>query len=234
MKFVPLGDSAVVVRLRDELAEPNETLALVLRAWELLRGAALPGVNELTPSYTSVALFFDPVVVASHASEQSPTEWLIKRITDLLRRAKSAQIKSRGKVLEIPVCYEEEFALDLGAIAEHAGISEQEVVQRHSAPEYRVHCIGFTPGFPYLSGLPRELAMPRRPSPRKNVLMGSVAIGGEQTGIYPQASPGGWNVIGRTPRRLFDAQHEPPALLQAGDRVRFRAITRAEFEALSG
>ncbi len=234
MKFVPLGDSALVVRLRDELGKPDETLSLVVRALGILRRAALPGVTELTPSYTSVAIFFDPVIVARQANDRLATEWLIERVTELLRTGKSARGKGGGKLVEIPVCYEGEFALDLSAVAKHAGISEREVVQRHSAAAYRVHCIGFTPGFPYLSGLPRGLALPRQPSPRKNVPMGSVAIGGDQTGIYPQTSPGGWNVIGRTPRRLFDAQRVTPALLQAGDRVRFRAITRAQFETLSG
>jgi inhibitor of KinA len=234
MKFVPLGDSALLVRLRDDWGEPNEALALVRRAWEGLNRAALPGVTELTPSYTSVALFFDPAIVARYAGDEAISEWLIARVAEVLRRTKSAPRKDRGKVLEIPVCYEREFGLDLGAVAEHARVSESEIVQRHTAAEYHVHCLGFMPGFPYLSGLPRELAMPRRTAPRTNVPMGSVAIGGEQTGIYPQTSPGGWNVIGRTPWRLFDVHHEPPALLQMGDRVRFRAIKRAEFEALAG
>ena len=117
-------------------------------------------------------------------------------------------------------------------MAEHAQISTSEVVDLHSAAEYRVSCIGFTPGFPFLSGMPKKLAIPRRETPRKEIPAGSVGIGGAQTGIYPLRSPGGWNLIGRTPLKLFDPTKNPPALLQAGDRVRFRAITREEFDSL--
>jgi inhibitor of KinA len=106
-------------------------------------------------------------------------------------------------------------------------------VDLHSEAEYRVSCIGFVPGFPFLAGLPKELATPRRAAPRKEIPAGSVAIGGAQTGIYPLRSPGGWNLIGRTPLHLFDPEKTPPAFLRAGDRVRFRAITREEFEALA-
>ena len=137
------------------------------------------------------------------------------------------------RAIEVPVCYENEFAPDLGDVAQHAGLSEEEVVRRHSSARYRVNCVGFTPGFPYLSGLPAELATPRRASPRTEIPAGSVAIGGAQTGIYPSKSPGGWNVIGRTPLRLFDHRNEPPAMLRAGDSVRFRQISREEFEQLS-
>jgi inhibitor of KinA len=131
------------------------------------------------------------------------------------------------------VCYEGEFAPDLAEVAHHAGLSPDEVAQRHAAAAYRVGCVGFMPGFPYLTGLPPELATPRRAIPRREVAAGSVAIGGSQTGIYPSVSPGGWNVIGRTPLRLFDVTRQPPALLRAGDAVRFRAISRTEFESLA-
>ena len=133
---------------------------------------------------------------------------------------------------EIPVCYDLEFAIDLERVARHAQISPGEVVTLHGAAQYRVNCIGFTPGFPYLTGLPNKLATPRHAVPRKEIPAGSVAIGGAQAGIYPQKSPGGWNIIGRTPLRLFDPQRDPPALLQTGDQVRFRKITREEFQAL--
>jgi inhibitor of KinA len=134
--------------------------------------------------------------------------------------------------IEVPVCYETEFAPDLDEIARHAGLSRDEIILRHSTVSYRVSCVGFTPGFPYLSGLPPELATPRRASPRKEVPAGAVAIGGTQTGIYPRKSPGGWNIIGRAPLRLFDVERDPPALFQAGDRVRFRRISRDGFDRL--
>ena len=118
-------------------------------------------------------------------------------------------------------------------MAEHTRLSADEVVDLHSRAEYRVACIGFVPGFPFLTGLAKKLATPRRATPRKEISPGSVGIGGPQTGIYPLRSPGGWNLIGRTPLRLFDPQQDPPTLLRAGDRVRFRAITREEFDAES-
>ena len=110
-------------------------------------------------------------------------------------------------------------------------MSPKEVVDLHSGADYHVNCIGFTPGFAYLAGLPEKLTTPRRATPRKEIPAGSVAIGGTQSGIYPLRSPGGWNVIGRTPLRLFEPQKNPPTLLRAGDRLRFRAISRQEFEA---
>ena len=131
--------------------------------------------------------------------------------------------------LEVPVCYDPEFALDLEAVAQHCGFSADEVVTRHAAARYQVRCVGFTPGFPYLSGLPADLATPRRSTPRTVVPAGAVAIAGGQAGIYPLRSPGGWNIIGRTPRCLFDLSREPAALLAPGDRLRFVAITREEF-----
>jgi inhibitor of KinA len=133
-------------------------------------------------------------------------------------------------LIEIPVCYIGDLAPDLEEVARHSRLAPGEVIQRHSAPEYRVQCIGFTPGFPFLSGLPPELSTPRRASPRSKVSAGSVAIGGAQTGIYPLQSPGGWNIIGRTPLALFDVRRDPPVFLQAGDRVRLRPISHEEFE----
>src|SRR5205085_12237626 len=124
------------------------------------------------------------------------------------------------------------FALDLDRVAEHALRSPNEVVNLCSPAQDVANCVGLTPGFPYLTGLPKRLTTPRRATPRKEIPAGSVAIGGMQTGIYPQVSPGGWNVIGRTPLRLFDPQKDPSVLLRMGDRVHLRAITREEFEAL--
>jgi inhibitor of KinA len=135
-------------------------------------------------------------------------------------------------VVEIPVCYEGDFGPDMADVVAHTGRSSNEIVRLHAGANYLVQCVGFTPGFPFLSGLPRELATPRRPTPRTQVPAGSVAIGGRQTGIYPLASPGGWNLIGRTPLRLFDSASPSPVFLQVGDRVRFRAISSVEFDSL--
>ena len=247
MEIVPLGDSALIVRMRERFDDaPEQTLDTVLRAFQQLQNAAIPGVIELTPAYTSVAVFFDPIPVAKEAEEPDKIfDWLATRIraavaAGALSAVASAKADDRGKhrtaiqrsvrLVEIPVCYDSEFALDIDDVARRAAISQSEVVRLHSGAEYCVACIGFVPGFPFLAGLPKELVTPRRDVPRKQIPPGSVGIGGAQTGIYPLRSPGGWNLIGRTPLRLFDPQKNPPALLRAGERVRFRKISRDEFE----
>lgn len=137
-----------------------------------------------------------------------------------------------GREHVIEVCYEERFAPDLGALAGRAGLSVERVIEMHTAAAYRVEVIGFSPGFGYLSGLAPELQAARLDSPRTRVAPGSVGIAGEHTGVYPQATPGGWNLIGRTPRVMFDVRREPAALLAVGDVVRFVAIDAARFEAI--
>jgi inhibitor of KinA len=159
---------------------------------------------------------------------------LAEAISSVLQRnVTRGRIRRERRVVEVPVCYDEEFAPDLSVVAKASGLGLDKVVQLHASAEYRVGFIGFAPGFPYLVGLPPQLATPRRAVPRQMVPAGAVAIGGGQTGIYPSASPGGWNVIGRTPLRLFETTRAEPALLRAGDGVRFHAINRAEFDALS-
>lgn len=233
MKIVSIGDSALIVRLRDNLEQPDQTLALVLQTMEILRKAKLPGVQEITPAFTSVGLYFDPADVSRVSGDESPNEWLSKQITAVLRRRPPKSKLKLTKPIEIPVCYARVFGPDLPLVAEHAGLSEAEVIRRHAAGKFRVQCVGFTGSFPYLSGLPRELTTPRRDIPRKKVPIGSVAIGGPFTGVYAQASPGGWNIIGRTPLRMFDVTRQPAALLQSGDQVRFRSISLEEFNALT-
>ena len=240
MEILPLGDSALIVRVRDRFEDaPDQTLTEVLRTFRRLQDGAIPGVIELAPAYTTVAVFFNPMVVVDAApNPDEALNWLTERVREVLaagadrgRRVRST--KSNARLVEIPVCYDPEFALDLDHVASQAKLTPTKVVDLHSRAEYRVSCIGFVPGFPFLAGLPKELATPRRATPRKEIPAGSVAIGGAQTGIYPLRSPGGWNLIGRTPLQLFDPEKTPPAFLCAGDRVRFRAITREEFEALT-
>jgi antagonist of KipI len=235
MEIVPLGDSALIVRVRDRFEDaPDKTLDTVLDVLHRLEDARIPGVIELTPAYTIVAIFFDPLQVAK--ASKAPDEvfdWLAEQIRVALSSTKAVHGR-RGaadpsRAIEIPVCYDPEFALDIGDVAQRANISPSEVIRLHGAGEYRVACIGFVPGFPFLAGLPKQLSTPRRATPRKKISAGSVGIGGGQTGIYPLRSPGGWNLIGRTPFRLFDPEKNPPTLLRAGDRVHFRAITREKF-----
>ena len=177
-------------------------------------------------------MFFDPILASEGGAPiDSIFDWLTQKIKDVLAHRSSRKLTLPERdLVEIPVCYAADLALDLEEVARHGQLKIDEVIRRHSAAEYRVQCVGFTPGFPFLSGLAVELSTPRRASPRSRVPAGSVAIGGAQTGIYPLQSPGGWNIIGRTPLALFDVQRDPPVLLQAGDRLRFRPISREEFD----
>ena len=233
MDVTPLGDSAVLIRVAENFDDASEgALEQVLAVQRCLSAAKIPGVIELAPAYTTVALFYDPVIsINAGAPPENVLGWIEERIRDALSKSETSSPESvKTSVIEIPVCYDVEFGFDLDEVAQRAGVDRKKVVDLHTGVEYRVHCIGFIGGFPFLGGLPRELATPRRETPRKEVPTGSVGIGGKQTGIYQIKSPGGWNIIGRTPLRLFDPQKNPPGLLRAGDRVRFRPISRDEFD----
>lgn len=182
---------------------------------------------ECVPAYASLLLRFDPAQWGGTDPHQRLHEAVRALLDDTLE---SSDI---GREVIIPVLYGGEFGPDLGDVARHAAIPEQEVIARHGAATYRVAMLGFAPGFPYLLGLDPMLAMPRRADPRLSVAAGSVAIGGLQTGIYPQTLPGGWQLIGRTPLSLFALHAASPSLLQPGDRVRFRAIDQHEYDQLT-
>jgi inhibitor of KinA len=213
-EITPLGDAAFVVRVGDSLGE-------ILVTAHKLEAAQLPGVVEVVPAFASVAVFL-----------QSPEflESCAAAVPAILRvRGRSAKNTRAPRSIEVPVCYDSEFGLDLEAVAQHCDLPPNEVARRHAAARYQVRCVGFTPGFPYLNGLPAALATPRRATPSTSVPAGSVAIGARQSGIYPLRSPGGWNIIGRTPLRLFDLTRQTAALFAPGDRLRFVAISREEF-----
>ncbi len=233
--FQPLGDSAVVVEIEaPATAKAGEFAQVLLMAQHALQRADLPGVIEIAPAYTTLGIFYDPLrIIATGVAPGEVLKWLQERIETILSRTKLAKrTKDRRRVVEIPVCYASEFGPDLADVTAHTGRSADEIIRLHAGADYLVQCLGFTPGFPFLSGLPEALATPRRDTPRTEVPAGSVAIGGKQTGVYPLPSPGGWNIIGRTPLHLFDPKREDPASLRAGDRVRFRPISRSEFDSL--
>jgi len=221
MEIFSLGDSALTVGFADESSDGERLLARALSAAETLEEANIPGVIDVTSAYESVAVFFDPSRI-----EQTFDE----RIGALVASA-GVRAPRKARRSEIPVCYDDEFALDLGRVATQTSLTGDAIIALHSSTEFTVACIGFVPGFPFLSGLSEKLRVPRLESPRTKVPAGSVAIANVQAGIYPFESPGGWNVIGRTPLRLFRVNENPPTLLRAGDRVRFRRITRDEFDA---
>jgi KipI family sensor histidine kinase inhibitor len=211
----PASDHSVLVCFGDELS--FDTHLAVVRLTRCLQGVR-GGILNLHPAYTSVLVDFDPRL-RSHAE----VEALVRQ--RLASQADAPQPEPRR--VEIPVRYGGESGPDLGDVARHTGLTEERVVELHAAAEYLVYFVGFATCFPYLGGLPPELATPRLAAPRKHVPEGSVAIGGAQAGIYPLASPGGWRLIGRTPLKLFELSASPPPLLRMGDRIRFVPVLEA-------
>lgn len=220
----------MIVHVGDRIDEA--THARVQAVMEVLEAEPLPGVTELVPAYTTVTLFYNVVsIVAAGAPAGNIPGWLGEKVAARLAKVPADVKPRRDRTVEIPVCYDAEFAPDLAEIAQRTGLAPEKIAQLHLEAEYLVYLIGFSPGFPYMGGLPAELAvMPRRATPRVKVAPGSVGIMGRQCCIYPLPTPGGWNLLGRTPLQLFDPHADPPALLRAGDRVKFRRITREEFE----
>jgi KipI family sensor histidine kinase inhibitor len=206
-KIYPLGDQALVCE-----SAPPATLECQMRAWHVARVATdWAHVLDVVPGMNNVTLVFDPLEADPDAlAAQLREAW-----------AKAPVDTAEHRVVEIPVRYGGEFGPDLDAVAQHTGLGTREVVERHAAGDYIVFFLGFQPGFAYMGGLDASLFTPRRSEPRLAVPPGSVGIGGEQTGIYPAASPGGWQLIGRTDTVLFDPTRTPSTALLPGDRVRF-------------
>lgn len=222
MKLEPLGDCAVLATLGEKIEAG--ALGRVLGLARAIETQKARGVVEVVPAYSTVTVYYDPLEFSE------PGDHAYQHVCRVIEAAAGATTSVQGRLVEIPVCYGGDLGPDLARVAEHTGLGPETVVERHAGARYLVHAIGFAPGFPYLGGLPPELATPRRESPRIRVQAGSVGIAGLQTGVYPIASPGGWQIIGRTPLSLFGADRQPPSLLAPGDTVQFRAISREEFE----
>ena len=229
-----LGDRAVTVSFGEMVSEgAARSVAALRRSLEL---RPLPGMEEMVPSYTTLTLYYDPQRIRrSEAGALAGTvsDWVAKALADRLAVGVDTEAEPLMSPMEVPVCYEGPFSPDLYVVAGHAGLSTEEVIDLHTSVTYRVYLIGFVPGFPYMGLTDPRLEVPRRREPRLRVAPGSVGLAGRQTGIYPIETPGGWQVIGRTPLRLFDAWRAPCCLLEAGMRVRFRRIGKEEFESLS-
>lgn len=220
-----LGDAALLLRFGSTIdAHSNRRVHACAQA---LRNNAPAWLLDLTPAYASLAVHVDVARIGGDDPLAVAQRWLAERIAQMDANACSAL----APAVEIPVLYGGDAGPDLLALAAHAGMAAAEVVARHTASQYTVAMLGFAPGFAYLLGLDRRLAMPRHTTPRQRVAAGSVGIGGAQTGIYPTAGPGGWQIVGRTPLRLFDALRDRPALLAPGQPVRFVSIDAATFAA---
>lgn len=214
------GEQGLVVEFGDAI-DP----AVNARVHRLARALAVrrpEGVLETVPTYRSLLVLFDPLLLAR--------ERLVSLVDGLLADPAPEEAPGpAGAAVELPVLYGGEFGPDLDFVARQNGLSAGEVVAIHSSPAYLVYMLGFTPGFPYLGGMSSRISAPRLASPRGSVPAGSVGIAGDQTGVYPQETPGGWRLIGRTPLRLFDLDAERPFLLAPGDVVRFRPVDEEEY-----
>lgn len=219
----PSGDSALIVFF-GEAIDPavNRNIGKALKA---IVDKRIEGVVELVPTYGTILVVYDPL--------KADYETMKERLGFLSGMTPAAEAEGEERaVLEIPVCYGGVHGPDLDYVAEVNGLTVEEVVGIHSKPDYLVYMLGFTPGFPYLGGMDERIATPRLLSPRERIPAGSVGIAGHQTGIYPLESPGGWQIIGRTPVTLFDPEKDPPAMLSAGMRIRFKPVDQAAYEAI--
>ncbi|WP_367567033.1 5-oxoprolinase subunit PxpB [Lacrimispora sp.] len=217
-----VGDCGALVELGDSISE-----AVNGRVMELNRNInelSLEGVLETVPAFCSVLIFYDPLKTDYEA---------VSKVLFQLSETLEAKAGTGGRLVEIPVCYGGSFGPDLSFVAEHGNITEEEVIRIHSGRDYRIFMLGFLPGFPYLGGMDERIFTPRLKTPRTRIPAGSVGIGGEQTGIYPMDSPGGWQLIGRTPYRLFKPEEAGKSLYEAGDSIRFVPISQEEFEEIS-
>jgi KipI family sensor histidine kinase inhibitor len=221
--FEPLADDALLLRFGEVIDAQHNARAL--ETSRRLREQTPGWLRDAVPAYASLAVFFD----CSRIDDADPHAFVATALRAILQQPETTGVAT-PRVVDIPVCYDLEMAPDLLEAANELGIGPDELIHRHSSASYTVAMIGFAPGFPYLLGLPDSLALPRLATPRTRVPAGSVAIGGNQTGIYPRESPGGWRLLGRTPLVLFDAASTSPALLAPGDRVRFQRIGTADFD----
>jgi KipI family sensor histidine kinase inhibitor len=219
VRIASAGDSALVIEFPQTIAPSINARAITLA--DAMRRRCGSAVRDAVVGYASLTVYFDPLVVDA--------SWMEAEIRDIAGIADESAAP-RGKVFDVPVCYGEEFGPDLQEVAAFAGCSEEEVIAIHEAATYRVYMVGFVPGFAYMAVVDDKIAAPRRPTPRSAIPAGSVAIAGRQTGIYPSVTPGGWNLIGRTPIKPFDMSRAEPVLLRAGDAVRFKRISRREYD----
>jgi KipI family sensor histidine kinase inhibitor len=222
MRILPASDSALFISFGDTIS--LEIHRRVISLFHAIHRAQDPRIRDLHPGYASLLIDFDALRL-THAE-------LEHRVLELVRTPLLSASDNRGSK-EIPVCYDQEFGPDLPQVAQYARLPEEQIVTLHSQGDYFVYFLGFSPGFAYLGGLSRQLHVPRLPTPRKQVRAGSVGLAGEQTGVYPSDSPGGWQLIGRTPLAMFDSSATLPSRLLPGDRVRFRPIDRSEFDRLA-
>lgn len=218
ISILTAGDSSLLIQFGSEIKpEINRKITATV---QLMKEQHIEGVLDMIPAFCSLLINYDPRVVSY--------EELKERLGCLLKMETKAG-DERKRIFEIPVCYGGKYGPDMGFIAEHAGLTEEEVIRIHSSKDYLIYMLGFLPGFCYLGGLDERLHTPRLAAPRIKIEAGSVGIGGSQTGIYPMDSPGGWQLMGMTPVKTYDPERKVPILVEAGDYIRFVPVNEEEY-----
>lgn len=217
--FLQNGDSAVTVQFKNEIS--REVNSCVTSLCTEIEQNKIRGVTEYIPTFCSVSVLYDCTLISAQKLKNK-LEKIVKNIKITTSR--------KAKLYEIPVCYDDKFALDIKNVCNHCGLTKDEVIALHSGKDYLIYMLGFLPGFAYLGGMDSKLVTPRLDSPRAEIFEGAVGIGGEQTGIYPAPSPGGWQLIGKTPVKVYDKNRENPILYSSGDCIRFVPIDIEEYD----
>ncbi len=218
-KFIYAGDLSLVMEFGNSISsEINSKIRNMIKAIE---ENPIEGINEVFPTYRSIQIMYNPLEIQVND--------LIEKLKALEEKLGSSEEES-FRIVEIPTLYGGDYGPDIGFVAKHNNISEEEVIKIHTSRDYLVYMLGFTPGFPFLGGMSEKIHTPRLESPRSRIPAGSVGIAGAQTGMYPSETPGGWQLIGRTPLKLYEPSKEPPVLLNAGDYVRYVSIDENEYK----
>ncbi|MFK3795681.1 allophanate hydrolase subunit 1 [Pseudomonas sp. NPDC088444] len=233
-RFEPCGERCVILVFDSVFSiEANREAASVANILRTLASqGALPGITDVVAAMVTVGVHYSPLAFVTLDADASPYDVVCQALSAALLQSIGATVGNTNRI-EIPVCYESEYAPDLAAIAQACALTVDEVIAAHTADWLDVLMVGFAPGHPYIGLHPQALSLPRRSVPRKRVAKGSVGIANGQSVIYPAELPGGWNLVGRTPLDLFSPFNDVPCLLKGGDQVRFTAISSREFEALA-
>jgi KipI family sensor histidine kinase inhibitor len=217
-QYLICGDSALNIEFGNEISEEINKKIRVAAA--LIENREISGISEVVPTYRSLMIHYDPLIIEY--------EELISILKGIEENIKNVELYS-PEIIEIPVLYGGQYGPDIENVVMHNKLTVEEVIKIHTSAEYLIYMLGFTPGFPYLGGMDKRIATPRLHSPRTKIPAGSVGIAGEQTGIYPVQSPGGWQLIGSTPIELFNPDSENPILLKSGNHIVFKSIDEEEY-----
>ncbi|MBS1668044.1 MAG: 5-oxoprolinase subunit PxpB [Bacteroidetes bacterium] len=226
-KIFPIGDAAASIELGSYINEEVNAKVLAMRAW--LSNHAIDGIKDIIVAYSSLTVYYDPIIMKKKNAISETVFGFIHQCLEMAFHESVLNEETESKTIQIPVCYSNGFGMDIDFVCAQKNISKQELVHLHSSRIYKVYMIGFLPGFSYLGTIDERLVMPRKQKPVM-VEAGSVGIAASQTGIYPLNSPGGWQIIGRTPLQMFNPNLEQPVVLNVGDHVKFYEISKEEFE----